>query len=58
MRPNARVRLGPAGLDHGLKLRASAWSRFGGFRAPRLKSGPQGQLNYPQYSLSGPVIRV
>lgn len=24
---------GPAGLDHCLKLRASALSRFGGFRA-------------------------
>jgi hypothetical protein len=45
-RPNAWTeRLGPAGLDHGLKLRASARSRFGGFWAPRLKSCPQGQLD-------------
>jgi hypothetical protein len=47
--------LGPADLDHGLMLRASALSRFGGLRASRLKSCPQGQLNYLQYSLSGPV---
>jgi hypothetical protein len=31
--------------DHGLELRASARSRFGGCRAPSLKSCPQGQLN-------------
>jgi hypothetical protein len=30
---------------------ASAQSRFGGFRAPRLKSGPQGQPDHRQYSL-------
>jgi len=30
--PTREQRLGPAGLDPGLKLRASARSRFGGFR--------------------------
>jgi hypothetical protein len=34
---------------------ASAQSRFRWLSGPRLKSGPQGQLDYPQYSLRGPV---
>ena len=43
----------PASLDHGLELRASARSRFGGFRARGLKSWPAGSAQRPQYSLSG-----
>ena len=40
-------RLGPAGLDHGLELRASALSRFGCFRLRGLKSWPAGSARLP-----------
>jgi hypothetical protein len=43
----------PAGLDHGLKLRASARSRFGGFRAREAEVLPAGSARPPTLSLPG-----
>jgi hypothetical protein len=44
--------LGPGGLDHGLKLRASAGSRFGDFRAFEAEVLPAGSAQPPMLSLS------
>src|ERR1700728_2871034 len=47
------IELGPGGFDHGLKLRASARSRFGGFRASEAEVLPAGSARLPMLSLSG-----
>jgi hypothetical protein len=54
MRPNAWIiELGPVGLDHGLELRASARSRFGGSQACKAEVLPTGSAQPPTLSLSG-----
>ena len=47
------IELGPGGLDHGLKLRASARSRFGDFRAIEAEVLPAGSAQLSIVSLSG-----
>src|ERR1039457_3366371 len=53
MRPDAWINeLGPGGLDHDLKPRASARSRFGDFRAFEAEVLPAGSAQLPMLSLS------
>ena len=47
--------LGPGGLDHGLELRASAWSRFGDFRAFEAEVLPAGSA---QLAIVPPFLRL
>jgi hypothetical protein len=55
MRPNAWIiELGPVGLDHGLNSAPRRDRASVALRLVRLKSCPQGQLNYLHYPFPGP----